>query len=325
VTVLGGAAALGVFELGLRPFATAWREKPFTRPAEVRQYYEGMAVAHFGPDAQRLTGNAEVAAAPNILILGDSHVEALQVNDQQTMGAVLEGLARSAKAPVNVRQYGWSSAAAPLYVVEAPKLLAQWQPSKVVIVMTPGDLAQAFYGPQRLKLLADGKPELINEPQPAPAGWRNKIGPPVISRSVLAYHLYRSVAMMRERAQAPAEFVPSEVLEPGAEAAALASVKILKAAYGTRLLIVYDPFISGLHAEPADTGEMEAAMLTACRQEQVECVFTRDALTQDRITEQRFSRGFNNTSPGTGHWNATGHSIVANVIWESLRVKLAGR
>ncbi|HUR37124.1 MAG TPA: hypothetical protein VM009_04855 [Terriglobales bacterium] len=318
-------SALGVFELGLRPFATAWREKPFNRPAEVRQYYEGVAVAHFGPEAQRLTGNDEVAGAPNILILGDSHVEALQVNDAETMGATLERLARAAGAPANARQYGWSSAAAPTYAIVAPKLISRWQPERVVVVMTPGDFGQAFYGPERLKIVTGDRPEIIEEPAPVLSGWQKQFGAPVISRSVLAYHLYRSLVMMKEAAQSQGNLSTEEGTEPALALAASASIQVLKGAYGARLLIVYDPFLYGLHTDTADDGTIEAAVLAACRQEAVECVTTREALTQDRLTHQRLSRGFSNRAPGTGHWNATGNSVVADVIWQRLRSELAGR
>jgi hypothetical protein len=119
-SLLGVLCALALAEAALRPFASAWREKPYTTAAEVRQYYEGIAVAHYAADEERLTGNPEIAGAPNILILGDSHVEAMQVSDAETMGSVLERRLRNAGEPRNVHQYGWSSGAAPLYALMAP-------------------------------------------------------------------------------------------------------------------------------------------------------------------------------------------------------------
>src|SRR6185503_19100426 len=105
-SLLGVLAALAVAEAALRPWASAWREKPYDQAAEVRQYYEGVAVAHYAADGERLTANPPLPDAPHLLILGDSHVEAMQVGDADTMGAILERRARSAGRPLNVHQYG---------------------------------------------------------------------------------------------------------------------------------------------------------------------------------------------------------------------------
>ena len=58
--------------------------------SEVRNFREGVATAHFLPNGLRLTGNPQIGGAPSVLIVGDSHVEAFQVADAQTMGAALE-------------------------------------------------------------------------------------------------------------------------------------------------------------------------------------------------------------------------------------------
>src|SRR5579862_3759297 len=60
--VIGVLSAGLLFELGLRPFVTdAYHPRPFP-VRTVRNYYEGLAVAHFEPDGlgqlgDRLTGN----------------------------------------------------------------------------------------------------------------------------------------------------------------------------------------------------------------------------------------------------------------------------
>src|ERR1043165_2764431 len=97
-SVLGVFAALVVLELGLRPLATA-DLPPLARPAAdrlaapvitSRQLEEGIAEAHFSSGGARLTGNTVVAGGPVIVILGDSHVMAREISDEQTMGAWVE-------------------------------------------------------------------------------------------------------------------------------------------------------------------------------------------------------------------------------------------
>src|ERR1700720_1886204 len=104
-----------LFELSLRPFVSdAYRPGPFP-VRTIRNYYEGLAVAHFESDGlgqigNRLTGNRPLSGASEGLIVGDSHVVAYSVRDQDTMGAVIERLSRASGQPLNVRQYGWPGA-----------------------------------------------------------------------------------------------------------------------------------------------------------------------------------------------------------------------
>ncbi|MEP7076301.1 MAG: hypothetical protein ABI878_10870 [Acidobacteriota bacterium] len=102
VNLLGVIAALIVMELALRPFATSkgklpaptqnallnlrnFKEDP-GRDIEIRQFQEGASVAHFKSDGSRSTGNDLLENTPTGIIIGDSFVEALQVNDKETMG-----------------------------------------------------------------------------------------------------------------------------------------------------------------------------------------------------------------------------------------------
>ncbi|HUQ49229.1 MAG TPA: hypothetical protein VM056_00800 [Terriglobales bacterium] len=321
MSVLGMVAALAAFEIGLRPFASSWRERPHTRPAEVRQFYEGVAVSHFGPDSERKTGNAVRLGAPNVLILGDSHVEALQVDDSETMGAVLERTARSQGQSINVHQYGWSSAGAALYADVAPHLLEKWDPVRVIITLNIGDIYQGFDNPLAVRTTANTF-EVVHTRAAQPEGWRKSIAAPLLSNSVLIYHLYRVTRLMQEAADFPNGDLPSEVeLDPSLKNVPLPLIKTLKSAYGHRLLVVYDPYMSGLRLKALDDGKVETEVLKACAVEQVACVSTRSAFIQDRITNKRFSRGFSNSSPDEGHWNRAGHEIMARIMWEQLQAQ----
>ena len=72
--ICGVAAAVVVCELGVRVF---FYEKYTPRNITIRQYAEGMSTAHYvRNDPQkdynwRLTGNAPIAGAPEVLIVGD--------------------------------------------------------------------------------------------------------------------------------------------------------------------------------------------------------------------------------------------------------------
>ena len=123
-------------ELALRAFATPGippvpriTSDSFATPVIVhRQLEEGVATSHFSDAGARLTGNTPIQSGNTAIILGDSYVVAEQVEDDQTMGAGLERLARENGVPLDVRQYGWSGASPAQYLYVAPSIRGHWKP-----------------------------------------------------------------------------------------------------------------------------------------------------------------------------------------------------
>ncbi|MGA3240145.1 MAG: hypothetical protein ABSG03_28045 [Bryobacteraceae bacterium] len=327
---LGILAAVLVFELTLRPFVAGWNQ-PAGPVRTVRSYFEGASVAHFEPDGvgsygNRLTGNAPLADAPEGVIVGDSHVVAQAVRDQETMGAVIERLARAAGRPLNVRQYGWVSANAPTYLASADSLLRARNPAWVAVILNAPNISiYALTTRQnwRMEVAPDDSFRLIDMSPPQPAGELRTMGRQ-IGRSSLALALWRRFGLIQNRASNP---LPSEEIfhpnEPpdrrdpqlALEAARVprATVLGLKRAYGPRLLIVYVPEFFGTQYRSAEP--LEQQVLALCVQEGVACLSAREALARERYEQLRLSRGFHNTAPGVGHFNATGHRIVGQEIW----------
>jgi hypothetical protein len=95
-----------------------------------------------------------------------------------------------------------------------------------------------------------------------------------------------------------------------------ATVLGLKQVFGARLLIVYAPELLGPGHFTIEPVEME--LMRVCAVEGVACLSVREALDQDRNDHSRLSRGFHNTAPGVGHFNAIGHRIIGEEIWRYL-------
>jgi hypothetical protein len=312
------AAAL-LFELGLRPFVAGWNE-PEGPVRTIRSYREGFSVAHFEPDGlgtfgNRLTGNPPVAGAPEGLILGDSHVIAEAVRDQETMGAVVERLSRAAGRPLNVRQYGWSSANAPTFLASAEPLLRARSPAWVLVILNAANISvYALTTTQnwRMELAAGDSYRLMDMRSPPTIGrlqsLRRQIG-----RSSLALALWRRMGLIRDR---------GDLEEPDPrmteEAARIPRVTVLglKKAYGSRLIIMYTPAFFGLDYDSAEPQEKE--ILSLCAEQSVACFSTRSAMARERYEHDLLSRGFHNTAPGAGHFNATGHRVIGVEIWRYL-------
>jgi len=309
---LGILAAALLFEVGLRPFVAG--------PPAIRSYYEGFSVAHFEPDGlgtfgNRLTGNPRLADAPEGAILGDSHVIAQGVRDEETMGAVIERLSRERGNPLNVHQYGWSSANAGTFLAVAGQLQKARDPAWVAVVLNADNIGvYALTTTQnwRMEVGEDDSVRLIYMRPPAPAGRMQELRH-ALGRSALALAVWRRLG---QKQNAP----PQERHDPGLAMQATrvprATVLGLKKAYGSRLMIVYAPSFFGTRYDTADPIEQE--VLGLCAQNGVACFSVREALARERYEDFRLSRGFHNTAPGEGHFNSTGHRVIGAEIWRYL-------
>ena len=145
-----------------------------------------------------------------------------------------------------------------------------------------------------------------------------------VGRSALALALWRRFGLIQNQASNEKSFVQRDLvqrdLEQGDPQLALDAARVpritvrgLKKAYGPRLLIVYSPAFFGTRYDSVEPPERE--ILALCVQEGVACLSVRDALAQERYEQFRLSRGFHNTAPGAGHFNATGHRIIGQQIW----------
>jgi hypothetical protein len=326
-SAMGILAAASLFELGLRPFVAGWNQ-PEGPVRTIRSYYEGFSVAHFEADGlgtygNRLTGNPPVADAPEGLILCDSHVVAEAVRDEETMGAVVERHSRATGHPLNVRQYGWTSANAATFLASAEPLLHVRNPAWVVVILNAANIgANALTTTQnwRMEIASDGSFHLIDM-RPPPAASRMQDVRREIGRSALALALWRRMGVIRNAvinrendATPPAQ--PDPRLAQEAARVPRATVLGLKKAYGPRLLIVYTPYFRNARYDTAEPLEQET--LSLCAEQGVACLSTRTAMARERYHNGLLSRGFHNTAPGAGHFNATGHRIIGEEIWHYL-------
>lgn len=324
-TAAGAALALGLCEAGLRQLSRITPEyAPFARDTprdpvhERRVYYEGIARARYSPAHSRLTGGAWIEGAPVGVIVGDSHVEAAQVADHQTMGAVAERGLRARGTPVNVRQYGRPGYSAPHVLRDAPEIVRRWNPAWVVVVVADNDLDRnPLIGSPRLEIRPDTSWTLrVDPPGSPPAGFRGLVRRTYLAAvraSALAYNTTRRGSRVVNGPRPPQP--PLRPTDPGYELRRLVptvTLRALRQAYGDRLHVIY---LSHAEVNPAeDVRLFEAPLLAACRAEGVRCTSMHPAFARARDRRHRLPRGFVNTPPGFGHLNAEGHRLVGEAI-----------
>lgn len=326
----GIVVALLVMELALRPLSSA-NLPPIASPADdylgtpsvaTRQIEEGIAESHFSLAGARLTGNPSLPDAATIVILGDSHVVAREIEDGETMGAWVERLARKELQLVNVRQYGWRGASPPQYLVVAQDVLKRWHPTQVVVVLDGDDLGADPLNRRypRMRIVGNDSVEIVRDPAGKAANSQGR-------------HTFTLASMVRLRWQQVIERAPKSVrywlgapLEPrgpqpdsvSIAAVPRAEVKALSRAFGSRLLIVYTADVRVTGGEKPDTGEKR--LLDACAEERVRCISMRSLMLAAR-RNGFVARGFSTTTLGVGHLNAVGHELVGRTIWSEIRMQ----
>jgi hypothetical protein len=320
VSFAGVAAALLAAECALRLFATGATLNGLPTGETYKQFSEGIATSHFRSDTSRETGNPILSNAPNVLILGDSHVPAVQIEDGETMGAVLERLARSKGMPLNVRQFGWSGQGYGIARTLAlgPELAARFNAERVVVVLSEGALRTYPEDPAAAAQLADEAPPSVRNLNALERIERN-----VAHYSVLVHLLY--VRAREEQGLLKADLLgsrPDEACIRRDGDARSQVIANLQRAFGDRLLVLYAPDV-GL--DTPDTPDCwEALLLPQCRQSGVQCVSLRARMLAARRAHI-LVRGFDNTRLGVGHLNRAGHELAARTLFEDLQPQLASR
>jgi hypothetical protein len=314
----GCALALIFMELVLHNFAGKYE---YSNGVEVRNDREGIAKAHFSPDSLRLTGNPQIAGAPNILIVGDSHVEAFQVWDEQTMGSILERELRAGGKQWNVLQYAFSGADGPDYIYAAPLVLDRYRPTRVFLVMNAGDFAKTTTEYVRL-VDKDGeveaeplRPGVVRGHPPSFGGRtsRKLKESAVLYSSAIRFKVDILPNLTEHKASAQeGDLVPTTLSHTNLEMI----VRGLKQAYGDKLWILYTPEQPFSAQDPAEP--QEADLLAQCKVQGLDCRSLRGRMLEELQEHHEVARGFTNTAPAFGHLSVYGHEMAADEMHEWL-------
>lgn len=332
-TLLGVLTALVLAELVLRPtmgvldpFNTlpVAEDGPQAPRVTIRDFSEGLATAHLTRASARLTGIADAAGAPYLLVVGDSFVAAEQVNDRETMGAQIERLSMAGGDRVNVRQYGWVAAGPAKYIAEAPELRKKWQPAMTAVVLNEDDFYSVALSDRWASMQwRPGEAPVVRRVEAGRLSRMHALAARLSGKSALFKTLYTRfsldvwpglyAALPRLKAKASEAANGGEGL--AMEEIVRVSLMELRQAYGPRLEVIFaaEP---GLEDQP--DGE-ESAFLRECAVQKIACRSTRKAFDEARDSGAFLAAGFCNSRPAAGHYNAAGHRLIAQEIWAGYR------
>ncbi len=257
--------------------------------------------------------------SPKVLILGDSYAEALQVGPGKDLASVMMASLEEQGIKAGVWNAGASGRSPAHYLALSAHYQKTLSPDLVVIQLNASDfnddldrLAEGF------GFEAEGDGWKLVTPKAPP-------GSSTVDLLMRSSVLYITGTRMKGGGGghgAPAKKTPEEIEKERQEKAAKKArfaawlVPQLAAAYPSLAITYipsYDYFAKGGVPEPE-----EAALEEACAKAGIPFVNGREAFRRGFEETGEPGHGFSNTTPGTGHINATGHRILGQELAKAL-------
>ena len=295
---------------------------------------EGYSISQVNSLGMRGAEISPSETGARVLFVGDSYTQALQVSESETfvsrVGQLLSQQTTPAVECVNAGRPGANCAD---YLALASAYTARVRPTYVVVQLDEGSFVTATRRPARGWWL-----------KPEPNGWAiqreypttgaAELGRALLAKLPLPYLLWertKAAAVQdgsspdggaQQAAAAPAAGKRADPTLSGAMDPALIdwAVGRLAESYGPNLTILYLPtsirYDRGSTTSPSPTEEEVAR---ACQRHSVDIVNPRPQMEAEFTSTGQPLSGFANTQPGTGHLNAEGDRIVAEVLAEHLK------
>ncbi len=317
-----------VFSVALRYiYDPAWGNL-VTRGSFVHWAIEGSGTTHYAVDGEVATPFLD---GTSMVVIGDSHTEARQVDDDQNFVSVAEQQLRQGGQRIDLHNLGQDGYTVPDYVYLAPLLEQRYQPAVTVIALWHNDfdVARTFDSSRgnHFVLSTDGSLALKHTAAKNENTWSGNLRR---SLTVVDYGLERFdsikpgvVDRVRQLFNRPAPSVsrPQDPQTGSADVVALEVEALRKAYAGQRVVIVLIP--TGPQLEDGrlvtDPPPDEAQLLILLRAvPEWRLVYPVDEFTRLAATGE-LPHGFANSVPGTGHLNVAGHRIIGTFLAQTLK------
>ena len=247
----------------------------------------------------------------DILLMGSSHMEGMNVGPEENAAAVLNRLFAGEKYTYNIGTSGHTL----MYCLKhLEAALDTYAPEGFVVMET----RTLDFSLSELTAVAEGTlPDIPSH-----------TGGLVELMQRLPYLRLLYTKYVKDGGDGDGEPQQAAPLQTdAAEKAALMNLVLSQAAErcrakGTRLIIVYDPVVytDETGAGYTDTAPVDlTAMETACRENGIQFIDLTDSYLTGFNDQHRLPYGFANTSPGSGHMNAWGHRLFAQAVYETIR------
>jgi lysophospholipase L1-like esterase len=294
---------------------------------------EGNGIIHLVADGEEAT---PYQGGANIVVFGDSHTEAYQVNDNQNFVSLAEARLRDNGILVDLHNLGYSGGSLADYVYWAPHAESKYDPAFVVIQISTQDFSgsggregytlsdQGNYFRENV----DGTLEIAHQILP---NNYNRFHDIIQRKSVLLSYAYERLNLYRQNFSNvhQAQNITGEMQPLPSNESALdqklmnyrAQLTALHTAYqGQRVVMLVLPFYPTISEDQVILEDKEYTLLLeqAKQFSDWEVVDPLPAFQALWLKDHKLTRGFNNTVLGSGHLNVDGHALVGKLLADKI-------
>lgn len=331
---------IGIFELILRlifgynagfVYEKIWGQVPIAGSMRVWGK-EGYGITHYLVHGEIKTPFDD--GTMSVVVLGDSHTEALQVSDDDKFVSVAETYLRSKGNAVNLHNLGKSGNSIPDYIYFAPIIKKYYNPDIIIVQLTSQDFlgnngGDAFDSNRRnyFAVTDSGVIELIHEDQSFETSFYTNITQGSMIYTVGRINFLQIIDNVNKKNEIGAQFQPVDSVDSLILPAARLDeqLMLLKAAYSDckviLLILPYSPKIEGDKFE-FNSVEDQKIIASAEKIGGFYVVYPQSEF-YELISQGHLPRGFMNSRPGTGHLNIFKH-IWTPACWRITRSKNIG-
>ncbi|MFZ5805751.1 MAG: SGNH/GDSL hydrolase family protein [Verrucomicrobiota bacterium] len=293
-------------------------------------------------------GIAQSTNTPRILVLGDSFTKAEQISRENNFCSRLQQQLSKAEQKINVINLGMSGNAIAEYIHYAPVYLKKFNPQYVIIQFTIEDFTNdATDSSKNIHMqIQNSQFQVVKSSPSRLKNWKNQL----IAFSPLTTYFYlkfpreiwsnegswlhRFVSLSCGRGCA--NLTPSlsksvlsyrakdniSFLSPEKNVALIKwELQQLKNLYGEKLILLHTPRMPQIENHQivlTEENPLIDELKKLCTELQIPVADPSSQFIELYQTQHKFPRGFNNSRPGSGHFNESGHQILANVLFEYL-------
>lgn len=259
----------------------------------------------------------------NILVLGDSYTQAMQVSDDVAFPQHLNDLLGEHTNVINAGREGASPAD---YIALAEYNQNTFDPDAVIVQLNEADFMrdllsdkQTFYFEKTMQDYALRENKTVVSSNELASRFANLQS--ILNFSVMRIALERVEAMRTSKPHSTNEAVQTTIQQTDGSLERFV-VSELKKAYRQPILL-YIPEIDYFSPDYAQPHATERQLAKAARELGVTFI----SLLPDYValyrTQQQTAHGFTNTQPGMGHINALGHEVAAERLAQALAPQTA--
>ncbi len=274
---------------------------------------EGHGVTHYVANGEIATPYSDGAS---VVVLGDSHTEAFQVDDNQKFVSIAEQLLRQRGLKMDLHNLGASGATLADYAYIAPFVHRRYDPTLVVVQIEQSDFGDEGFDQRRVNhfILQNNALQLVHIPLldsgPTAGRWLRR------SLALVNYGYFRYEQIHTRQASSDARgehSIDAHSARPD-QTPGIASLELqaLRDAYaGVPVIVLVLPEVPKIsnHQIVREDRDYVALVQTVLGVANWSVLDPANGF-RDLAAQGRLPRGFANTLPGEGHLNTNGHAVV---------------